>query len=634
MATVSLTELIELSFLQEFQDNFALSVGMASLTEDSDGNAITHPSCFCKFCTNIIRSTPVGRKRCLESEMLGVADAIRTGRPAVYYCHAGLIDFVAPIILDGVSIGAIFGGQILTEVPNEEKCRRIANDIGVDPGEYIAEIKKIPVISEEKIKAAANVLYSVANTISKYAYQTLRIREKNREIVLAYNRMDNIFNTMSDALLIIDNKGIVRQVNLVAEETFGKPSAVLLNKSVQELVGNETSFIQGVFERQEAYNDIEIFIDSGLGRLHCLSSGRPIFDDQDVLAGGVILLRPIRKVHNLINRLSGAQAAFRLSDIIGQSPALLKTVQMASQAAGCMANVLIEGESGTGKEVFAQAIHNQSLRRKGPFVAVNCGAIPRELIGSELFGYAEGAFTGAKRGGRPGKFEFASGGTLFLDEIGDMPLELQVTLLRVLQERKLTRIGDNKLIPIDLRIICATNKNLAQEVEKGNFRQDLYYRLNVISIKIPPLRERREDILLIFNYILNKMANEMGRTIKNVDTEVLLLIEQYDWPGNVRELQNVAERALSVTEGDTIRLDHVPEFIVNSQDVIITNTLTQKTNEVCERENMKQNLSGQEKQQIIDLLIKAKGNVSQVAKEMGVARSTIYRKMHQFNIFQ
>ncbi|TWH49314.1 sigma 54-interacting transcriptional regulator [Sporomusa sp. KB1] len=633
MATVRLTELIELPFLQEFQDNFALSVGMGSLTEDSDGNAITRPSRFCEFCTNIMRSTEVGRKRCQEIDMLGIAEAIRTGRPAVYHCHAGLIDFVAPIILNGISIGAIFGGQILTAAPNEEQCLKIAGEIGVDPDKYITEIKKIPVIPEEKIQAAANVLFSVANTISKYAYQTLKLREKNREIVLAYNRMDNIFNTMSDGVIIIDDKGIVRQVNLVVEEIFGKSGSTLLNKSVNELAGSEAPFVEGVFERQEAYNDIEIFNDASLGRLHCISSGRPIFDDQGMLAGGVILLRPIKKVHNLINRLSGAQAAFRLGDIIGQSPAILKTIQAAFQAASCMSNVLIEGESGTGKEVFAQAIHNQSARRKGPFVAVNCGAIPRELIGSELFGYADGAFTGAKRGGRPGKFEFASGGTLFLDEIGDMPLELQVTLLRVLQERKLTRIGDNKLIPIDLRIICATNKDLAREVEQGNFRQDLYYRLNVISIKIPPLRERREDILLIFNSILTKMANELGRTIKNVDSEVYLLLEQYDWPGNVRELQNIAERAINVAEGDTIRLEHLPEFIIDNKGMSIRTSPAAKPDNLREPVKMKHNLSEQERQQIIDLLFKFKGNVSHVAKTMGVARSTVYRKMHQYNIF-
>lgn len=632
MTTVRLTELIDLSFLQEFQDNFALSVGMGSLTEDNDGNAITRPSHFCEFCTNIMRSTQVGRRRCQEIDMMGIAEAIRTGRPAVYHCHAGLIDFVAPIILDGISIGAIFGGQILTAAPNEEQCLKIANEIGVNPDKYITEIKKIPVIQEEKIQAAANVLFSVANTISKYAYQTLKIREKNREIVLAYNRMDNIFNTMSDGVIIIDDKGIIRQVNLVVEEIFGKPGSALLNKSVKELAGSEASFVEGVFERQEAYNDIEIFIDASLGRLHCMSSGRPIFDDQGMLAGGVILLRSIKKVHNLINRLSGAQAAFRLSDIIGQSSAILKTIQTASQAASCMSNVLIEGESGTGKEVFAQAIHNQSARRKGPFVAVNCGAIPRELIGSELFGYADGAFTGAKRGGRPGKFEFASGGTLFLDEIGDMPLELQVTLLRVLQERKLTRIGDNKLIPIDLRIICATNKNLAHEVEQGNFRQDLYYRLNVISIQIPPLRERREDILLIFNSILTKMANELGRTIK-VDAEVYLLLEQYDWPGNVRELQNIAERAINVIEGDIIRLEHLPELIIDNKGISIPTSTTAKPVNFREPVKMKHNLSEQERQQIIDLLFKSKGNVSYVAKIMGVARSTIYRKMHQYNIF-
>jgi transcriptional regulator with PAS, ATPase and Fis domain len=225
-----------------------------------------------------------------------------------------------------------------------------------------------------------------------------------------------------------------------------------------------------------------------------------------------------------------------------------ETVEVARMAARSSSNVLIEGESGTGKELFAQAIHNASRRSAGAFVAVNCGAIPRELIASELFGYSEGAFTGAKKGGNPGKFELADGGTLFLDEIGDMPLEQQVALLRVIQDKSISRIGSNQVIPVDVRIICATNKNLLELMQTGRFRQDLYYRLNVINLRILPLRERKEDIPLLFEHFLQQMNQDCRSIIPNDFTERLL---SYDWPGNVRELQNTVERI--------IHLEHMPD---------------------------------------------------------------------------
>ncbi|WP_325530816.1 sigma 54-interacting transcriptional regulator [Sporomusa sp.] len=633
ISNVKLQNLIDAPFLQEFQDNFALSVGVASLIEDNQGQAITCPSCFSTFCKEIIRSSPLGLKRCLADDMRGADMALQTAKPAVYQCHAGLIDFAAPIILNGQVLGTIFGGQVLTKAPSEASCHKVASELGVDVNKYIAAIKEIPVVATEKVHAAAKVLFSVANTLSKNAYQTLKLKENNREIVLSYNRLENIFNTMSDGVLIIDNNGIVKQVNVIAEEIFDRPGGELLNKSVKELMGSETPFIENIYKQQAAYTDFEIFIDASLGRLHCLSSGRPIVDDEGELSGGVIILRPMKIVHNLVNRLSGAQATFRFGNIIGQCPAIQKTVQLATQAAAGVSNVLIEGESGTGKEVFAQAIHNQSSRRKGPFVAVNCGAIPRELMISELFGYTEGAFTGARRGGRPGKFEFASGGTIFLDEIGDTPLELQVALLRVIQERKITRMGDNKVIPVDLRIICATNKNLAHEVDKGNFRQDLYYRLNVISLKIPPLRERQEDIPVIFRYMLNTMGREWGKTIRKVDPAVITLLQQYQWPGNIRELQNIVERVISIAEEDTIKPEHLPEHIITPAGLPVTSLTSLSRNDaICAREMIKQNLNEKERRQIVDFLLNASGNISHAAKQMGIARSTLYRKMRQYNL--
>jgi transcriptional regulator with PAS, ATPase and Fis domain len=444
--------------------------------------------------------------------------------------------------------------------------------------------------------------------------------------------MDNIFNTMSEGVLIIDEEGIVKKVNKITEHIFGKPASELVLKSIQELVGSKAPCSERILRRHKAYNDIEVLVDTGVGRIHCLSSGSPITDNEGIASGGVIILRPMEKVQKLINHFSGAQATFGFDDIIGKSPAFLKTIKVASMAAASVTNVLLEGESGTGKEVFAQAIHSNSARCKGPFVAVNCGAIPRGLIGSELFGYTDGAFTGAKRGGKPGKFELASGGTLFLDEIGDMPLDQQVVLLRVLQERRITRIGDDKVIPVNVRIICATNKDLSAEVKKGNFRSDLYYRLNVISIRIPPLRQRREDIPLLFNYMLDNIGHEWDSKVKHVDPEVMYLLKNYRWPGNVRELQNVIERIISIADGDAIRLEHLPESILNHANKIdkYPQSHLAELDEI--RENKKQFFEENEYRQITSLLAQFGGNVSQVAREMGVARSTVYRKMQRLNI--
>jgi transcriptional regulator with PAS, ATPase and Fis domain len=221
-------------------------------------------------------------------------------------------------------------------------------------------------------------------------------------------------------------------------------------------------------------------------------------------------------------------------------------------ASNSFSNVLIQGESGTGKELIAQAIHKCSFRSTGPFVAINCGALPRNLVESELFGYEEGAFTGAKHGGRPGKFELAHGGTIFLDEIGDMPLDIQVRLLRVLQEKKIIRVGGQQYIDIDVRVIAATNKDLSQEVRDGNFRLDLYYRLNVLPILVPSLRERKKDILLLAEFFLKKFCRQSGMNMKKFSSAVSKAFMDYEWPGNVRELENVVERAVNLCEKEIL----------------------------------------------------------------------------------
>jgi len=471
--------------------------------------------------------------------------------------------------------------------------------------------------------------------------EQIRIRRTNRELTAANNKMTEIFQTMSDGVMIINDQVVLTQVNPMAEKIFGKPASELVGKSLYEILGRrDLPALEKTLKWHESFNDAEILLDTIDGRIHCLSSGMPLLDDEDNLSGVVILVRPMAKVQKLVNRFSGAQAIFHFKDVIGHSDQITEVIHMASLAASGSSNILLEGESGTGKEVLAQSIHNKSARRKGPFVAVNCGSIPRELIGSELFGYADGAFTGAKRGGRPGKFELAAGGTLFLDEIGDMPLEQQVALLRVLQDKKINRIGDDKVIPVDFRVICATNKNLLKEVEKGTFRQDLYYRLNVVAITLPPLRSHPEDIPDLFEHFVGLIGREWGAEISEIDGQVMEYLKHYKWPGNVRELQNVVERLISMAEGGRIHPEGLPPCILKPQGIEMSqeSLLNQhgdpqsELNVNAEREKRKQIMAEHECQEILNLLTRHGGNISEVAREMEVSRNTVYRKMRQYAI--
>ena len=309
--------------------------------------------------------------------------------------------------------------------------------------------------------------------------------------------------------------------------------------------------------------------------------------------------------------------------IIGGSEELSKAREQAKQAARSEFDILITGETGVGKEVFANAIHYASSRRLKPIIRVNCASIPAELIESELFGYEEGAFTGAKKGGKKGKFELANGGTLFLDEIGELPLYMQAKLLRVIQEREIERVGGTEPIPLDIRIIYATNRNLAEEVRKKRFRQDLFYRLNVISLNIPPLRSRKEDVPLMAQFVIDDI-NASWHTDVRLSPEFLNALTEYDWPGNVRELKNVLIRCYAMRQGDIITETELPSDI----------TLAGMTREI-------QNTKGQSLQDMMDQLEKKiilsnlslfHGNIQRTAKALGIHRTTLYKKMDALSI--
>lgn len=306
-------------------------------------------------------------------------------------------------------------------------------------------------------------------------------------------------------------------------------------------------------------------------------------------------------------------------DYIGQSTAWAKVDAVIHKTAQFPSNVLLIGETGTGKEVVAKAIHRLS-QRKGNFVAINCGALPKDLLHSELFGYEEGAFTGARAHGSIGKFEHAHEGTLLLDEIGEMPLDMQVSLLRFLQERTITRINSNKPKKVDVRIVAATNKNMAELVRIGQFRQDLYYRLNVIEINLPPLRERTSDIPLLAEHFISELSKQFNVQPKQINEEALQILRQYDWPGNVRELKNVIEKAMILSDGLEISPEILPDYIFQTTHLDLLNKRFDQKDGLSEREH------------IIHLLEQNDGNILQTAKALNIARNTLYRKIEKLDI--
>ncbi|MHB9099628.1 MAG: sigma-54-dependent transcriptional regulator [Syntrophales bacterium] len=317
---------------------------------------------------------------------------------------------------------------------------------------------------------------------------------------------------------------------------------------------------------------------------------------------------------------------YGLEGLVGKSPPMLRVYELIETVAPTDATVLIQGESGTGKELAANAIHLQSPRKNASFIKVNCAALPETLLETELFGHEKGAFTGALRQ-RKGRFESADGGTLFLDEIGDLPLSVQVKLLRVLQERQFERVGGNETLSVDVRLICATQKDLKEELQKGAFREDLYYRLNVVPIALPPLRERQEDILLLVDHFIEKLSRKMGKEIVAVSEEAKSLLLKYSFPGNIRELENMLERAIALIKGTVIQAHDLPDEIVGKTSPVTV---------ICERIGGSEPLSDAvhlfEKEYIQCVLEKTKGKKGQAAEVLGISRKSLWEKIKGLEI--
>lgn len=465
--------------------------------------------------------------------------------------------------------------------------------------------------------------------------RTSELRSANRELLQVNNYLQSILSGIFEGILVIDKNGGCEFLNYGPNDLWKSDAEEICAYFRSLLNGRNSNALNWMFLKKRAFADTEMHFSSGKKNHSFVVSGVPLEAEGDMTAKGILVLKPTTQVHQMVTRMSGNQARFRFKDIVTTSALLQETIFLAKQAAASDCNVLIEGESGTGKELFAQSIHNGSSRRNGPFVAVNCGAIPRELVASELFGYVEGSFTGAKKGGKPGKFELAEGGTLFLDEIGDMPLDQQIVLLRVIQERTVTRVGGDREIPVDVRIICATNRNLLEEARENNFREDLFYRLNVIGLHVPPLRERKEDILPLFCSFWAKATGCKAEDfLKLLQPEVIDALSRYDWPGNVRELENVADRMMYLSGGAAITVQYLPQHIlkmVSGRDSTALETPAKVTRDdsiQALRSRCREESLSTEKRRLLDALERADGNISAAARSLGISRATFYRKLN------
>jgi transcriptional regulator with PAS, ATPase and Fis domain len=468
------------------------------------------------------------------------------------------------------------------------------------------------------------MVIAAADSIEKQ----ISTRRMARLSEIAHQYKNLIMECFSDGLIAFDEFGGVTHVNQKAINIFGfKENPV--GKNIFALVRSSYGASKKNFDLVNVINSKEVVTDQFID-IHnsseitrCVVNTRFLCSEEKYI-GKILIIQKISRTAKLIASALGNYARFTFDDLIGKDKNFLKCLETGLKVSKSDSNVLLLGESGTGKDLFAQAIHNASLRSGQTYIAINCAAIPRDLLGSELFGYVEGAFTGAKKGGSPGKFELADGGTIFLDEIGEMPLDMQSVLLRVLEEKAVTRIGGDKAIPVDVRIIAATNKDLDKEVKKGNFRSDLYYRINVVYIELPPLRDRKGDIPLLITHFVKKLSSRVGKNIDYINPDVNEKCSLYDWPGNVRELQNIIERGVNLCESNTISSDilldklNIPKSFISPEKSDYS-------------KNIKKSMKTLEHSVILICLEKNGGNMMLAAKELGIARSTLYRKVREMN---
>lgn len=452
---------------------------------------------------------------------------------------------------------------------------------------------------------------------------------------------DEILSKSDDGFIVVDKNGIIIEINQLYCDFLGRSREKVIGQHISKIIRN-TSMIdvlnsghRGDKDYVHKYHEDDV---RDKNDRFSISNRFCVFDENNQIIAAVAQMKFTSQTLDFAGRVireqgelelykehynSSIAQSYSMDRIIGDNKEFLNVKRLALKAAKTVFPVLITGETGTGKEVLANAIHNDSKRSGKPMVSINCAAIPSELLESELFGYEEGAFTGAKKGGKKGKFQLADGGTIFLDEIGDMPLNMQAKLLRVLQEKEVERIGSYSPVPVDIRVLAATRKNLPEMIDAGEFREDLFYRLSVINIEMPPLRKRRDDILTFANYFLNKL-NIQYKTAIVFSKDVKHCFANYSWPGNIRELDNVIKSAYASCENYIIQLTDLPSKMVSKHRA---NTIMKS-----EGEALSQIIDDFEASVIKETLKNNNWNCKIAAQELGINRSLIYKKMKRLGI--
>jgi PAS domain S-box-containing protein len=486
---------------------------------------------------------------------------------------------------------------------------------------------RMPVFDRLGRVTGAVAIFKDMTEVKNLAEQVTNLKE-------IQSMLEAIINSTQDAISVVDaqgrgiliNRAYTKLIGLTKEDVIGKPATVDIaeGESVHYRVLQTGKPLKGI-PMKAGPNKKEVVVDAA----PIIVGGR--------LRGSVAVVHDVSEIKRLTEelelvrrRIRHLEAKYTFDDIIGESRAIKEAVEAAKNAAATSATVLLRGESGTGKELFAHAIHNESERCHKQFIRVNCSALTDSLLGSELFGYADGAFTGARRGGRKGLFEEADGGTIFLDEIGEISLNHQAMLLRVLNEKEIIRVGESKPIPVDVRIIAATNIDLEKAVEEGKFRRDLYFRLSVIPIYIPALRERKEDIPLLITHLIKKYNQEYGRAVEAISDGALEILTAYDWPGNIRELENVIGRAMiNMRFGEVlIEKKHIPRLYVETPELRF-----RPHHQTGVFKPLKDLLAEAEREALKNALERVNGNRTEAAKLLGISVRNLFYKLRKYNLW-
>lgn len=444
----------------------------------------------------------------------------------------------------------------------------------------------------------------------------LQLNEAHEQIAKSERHFKSMIDSVSEGMIAVDSRAVISHVNKAAERILNVAGGLLIGEPVQKIFPKST--LPAVIKERVSFTGKEVTYEIDKTEVKINYSAYPIVLDEQVV-GAVKTFRDSKVLARFAGGIASSHELITFDDIQGESTEIKELIEQARIVASGRSTVLLQGESGTGKELFARAIHQASPFSKGPYQVINCSAIPEHLLESELFGYEEGAFTGARKGGKPGKFELADGGTLFLDEIGDMPLFLQAKLLRVLESNSLERVGGIREQHFNIRFIAATNRELGLMVEQGQFREDLYYRLNVIPLVIPNLRKRKKDIITLSRFFLEKYSFLMGKTIRTLDPALEELLLSYNWPGNVRELENVIEYAVNFEQSDCLKKDSLPQWLIK------------KNQSANIRKDILKNRTGEMENELITKMLEEHGHSLEakkmIAEKLDISLTTLYRKI-------